>query len=301
MSKYPATERVSSSKLTAGESILIRNRGSDRLWTPQSRTELAPGVYRVLNIAWEYYQAGSRQQRQYILELETADHATFIVQTSTAQKLNRLTEETPAPAAPAKPRKTNSAAWVYQCPIPGCNQIIRLFLPPSLPPTCSGLAANHSTRVMTSITQLQKGQTMATKTAKTKAAPKAAKEPTNECQCNAEPVDDQNYRSCGRLTRGRFAPGHDAKLKGALIRCTTAGIQYKVEGQKAQDPQKVAASLGWGKYTDRALEIKAEKATKAADKLAAKAAAKKATTKKVPAKAKAKKAAAPKSGSDSLV
>lgn len=97
-----------------------------------------------------------------------------------------------------------------------------------------------------------------------------AKTPTKLCQCYSEPVPGKPglWKSCGRLSNSRFAPGHDAKLKGQLIRATLAGEQFRfidVETEKevSIDPELMAADLGWEKYTDRAKEVAAEKAKKA--------------------------------------
>jgi hypothetical protein len=132
----------------------------------------------------------------------------------------------------------------------------------------------------------------ATKKAATKKAAAKSKAPDQECQCMTEPVPGKEgtYGSCGRVTRGRFAPGHDAKLKSLLIKHAVAGTKFKVwDGKKAVtvDPDKRAAELGWSKFTDRAKEVAAEKAEKAEKRAAEREAAK-------AEKAKAKKAAAAK-------
>ena len=113
-----------------------------------------------------------------------------------------------------------------------------------------------------------------------KAAPKAKgpKVPDKPCQCNAEwDEKSQSYKACGRLTSGRFAPGHDAKLKGVLIKATREGLKYYVLNADTDkvvglDPEKVAADLGWSKYTDHAKATpktakapRVSKAAKAAD------------------------------------
>lgn len=109
-------------------------------------------------------------------------------------------------------------------------------------------------------------QTVKAKPAK---ANKAKGAPANECQCNAEPTKTEGvYAACGRLTAGKFAPGHDAKLKGVLIKAVRAGQPYKTisAGGRVtnQDPHQVAKSHGWSKYTDGAKAVKkATPATKA--------------------------------------
>lgn len=60
------------------------------------------------------------------------------------------------------------------------------------------------------------------------------------------------FHSCGRTTTSRFAPGHDAKLKGALIKAAIAGEQF-VTNEGKHDPRKMAADLGWTAHIDKAL------------------------------------------------
>lgn len=98
-------------------------------------------------------------------------------------------------------------------------------------------------------------------TAKTK---QVNKPPANDCQCNAIPVEGKpgRYESCGQLTKGTFAVGHDAKLKSALIKCAVAGIDYVTKPGRAlvkQDPMAVAIERGWGHFVERALERQAAK------------------------------------------
>lgn len=69
--------------------------------------------------------------------------------------------------------------------------------------------------------------------------PRAAGKPPVACGCG-----------CGRDTQSRFAPGHDARLKGALI------AAFRTPGTKVAtplcpgitDPVKIAAALGWSAF-----------------------------------------------------
>lgn len=60
------------------------------------------------------------------------------------------------------------------------------------------------------------------------------------------------YGPCGANTRGGlFAPGHDAKLKGLLIKLRRAGQDYAyIEGSTLRhvDPLSVAMQYGWSKF-----------------------------------------------------
>ena len=125
-----------------------------------------------------------------------------------------------------------------------------------------------------------------------------AKEPTNICACYSVVDSNGVHTSCGRLVKGRFAPGHDAKLKGALIRAAVAGESFKIQDKDSKvvtkDPGEFASELGWGKYIDQALvtaKTKADKATARAEAKAKAAADKpakaaKATTNRVAPKEK---------------
>jgi hypothetical protein len=68
---------------------------------------------------------------------------------------------------------------------------------------------------------------------------KKAKEPV-ECWCG-----------CGNLTSGgRFCPGHDARLKSALLKA------YRSDGGLTEEQQQVVDLLGWGKFLTPAPERK---------------------------------------------
>lgn len=53
----------------------------------------------------------------------------------------------------------------------------------------------------------------------------------NPCMCG-----------CGGETRSRFQPGHDARLKGRLVRT------YREGGRDAEAAKVVLLDLGWGRY-----------------------------------------------------
>ncbi len=94
----------------------------------------------------------------------------------------------------------------------------------------------------------------------TETKPKAEKAPKqkNKCLCG-----------CGTETARRFAPGHDARLKGVLIRAfrTEPGKDITlVNGMKGK-PEVLLAELGWAKYAvaakPKATKPKADKPAKA--------------------------------------
>ena len=137
-------------------------------------------------------------------------------------------------------------------------------------------------------------------TATTKTTKTRAKTPEKPCGCYAIPDAELpfTYESCGRLTGSEFAPGHDAKLKSALIECAVAGqpITQVINGKAHKaDPRAIAAERGWVKFIDRAVEVATEKAERKAKQEAErqaardeKAAAKEATrAKRAAAKAEA--------------
>eukprot|EP00752_Nemacystus_decipiens_P016651 g14891.t1 len=141
---------------------------------------------------------------------------------------------------------------------------------------------------------------------KTTGKRKSAKAPDKPCQCIAIPKHDHaklradgvpitdkrwhEYVPCGELTRSEFAVGHDAKLKGALIRAYVAESPIWRDGKK-EDPYAIAKARDWTHFLDAA-RAKAEAKAKAAEaKEAEKAKAKEAAAKK---KTTAKKAAAKK-------
>lgn len=65
-------------------------------------------------------------------------------------------------------------------------------------------------------------------------------------------VDYPVYGPCGATTKGgNFAPGHDAKLKGLLIRLNRQGADYNyLEGALliGSDPMVHASQYGWGRF-----------------------------------------------------
>lgn len=112
---------------------------------------------------------------------------------------------------------------------------------------------------------------MSTKTAtKTKTAPK-----TVECSCYSiahYEQDQLEFHSCGAQTRRTFAPGHDAKLKGTLIRLHRAGLPYVriVNGTRQEiEPMQHAKLYGWGHLltaqAKRGVKLPTEKAAKATE------------------------------------
>lgn len=128
---------------------------------------------------------------------------------------------------------------------------------------------------------------METKTDKTK----------NRCQCLAhfdgetyeEIVDNATgetedtgvpvYKSCGATTDRIYAPGHDAKLKGALIKRYLADEPFiQLDGGMLihGDPMEVARQLGWDHFLVAAYARRADKAEAKRERAAAKIAARQA-------------------------
>jgi hypothetical protein len=92
----------------------------------------------------------------------------------------------------------------------------------------------------------------------------------SQCKCNTtilywidenDPNHDPNpgddgaspvYGPCGAETRGgNFAPGHDAKLKGVLIKLHRQGAAFNfTEGSMlvGSDPMTEALKFGWGRF-----------------------------------------------------
>lgn len=137
--------------------------------------------------------------------------------------------------------------------------------------------------------------------AKKAAAVKAPKEKV-ACKCNTTQLSvDANgvptFGPCGEQTSRDFAPGHDARLKGALIRLHVAGHAYKVKGQADQSPLDVAKTRQWGGYLTGAAEREGRRAEAkakrgvAAEERKAEAAKVKAVRDAEKAEAKATKAA----------
>lgn len=82
----------------------------------------------------------------------------------------------------------------------------------------------------------------------------------NTCVCGRFEVVDQSGKvvetiECRKTTRGTFAPGHDAKLKGLLIRAGRAGHRVREVGDdRKQWPMTVARRYGFGHQVRRALD-----------------------------------------------
>lgn len=113
-------------------------------------------------------------------------------------------------------------------------------------------------------------------------AERAPKTPT-PCQCFAqpfgEPDDDETpmFTYCGADTMGTFAPGHDAKLKGVLIRAFLNGQSYDVRNDghlTSYDPMTVAKERHWEAFLNEAKVREERKVEAAAAKATAKATAK---------------------------
>jgi hypothetical protein len=82
------------------------------------------------------------------------------------------------------------------------------------------------------------------------------------CQCFTSPMLEYGegetsaetvYGSCNRLTGKRFAPGHDARLKGLLLKLARQDglyVRQLVDRRDAAAPSKVLADLGWSHFLD---------------------------------------------------
>lgn len=89
----------------------------------------------------------------------------------------------------------------------------------------------------------------------------------NVCQCGRFAVvkaDGTKVRTgCTRTTKRLFAPGHDAKLKGILIRAGVAGEQVIREGEGNNgftDPVKWGYSFGFGHMVEAGIKLARDKA-----------------------------------------
>lgn len=153
-------------------------------------------------------------------------------------------------------------------------------------------------------TNRQTGATITMAAAKTpskkasaaKAEPKAkAAKPLVACKCNTERVggtdDAPIFGPCGAQTKRDFAPGHDARLKGLLIRLHVLGQDYQVKGQPARKPLDVAKERQWGGYLTAAADRDSRRSVAKANRAAA-AAERKAEAAQVKAARDAEKAAA---------
>ena len=112
--------------------------------------------------------------------------------------------------------------------------------------------------------------------AETKAAPKAKAE--NPCQCSMFANADTGERlECNKTTTRQFAPGHDARLKGFLIKLGAQGVEVtRAEGGLSitGDAAKAAEGYGFAHMVASGIERAHAKAKEKAERAAARAAAK---------------------------
>lgn len=155
------------------------------------------------------------------------------------------------------------ATYGYKCP--ACPGQAILHIEPSEPPICTGNPARskHRARQMNLIIETPNQP-------KTRNENRAMAKPLNICECNTQPTADPTvFESCGRLTKSRFAPGHDAKLKGLLIRLALAGESYKVDNGHLvvfENPAVELQSFGWGSFLEKAQAAQLAKITAQAAK-----------------------------------
>lgn len=113
---------------------------------------------------------------------------------------------------------------------------------------------------------------------------------TVPCACGqfvfADGNDARTKLPCGGVTKRTFAPGHDARLKGALIKAGVAGHTV-IWGDQRFEPTQVADKFGFGHMVRAGIELAF---SKAADKEAKKTEKAKA---KLVAEAKAEPEVAP--------
>lgn len=166
----------------------------------------------------------------------------------------------------------------YRCP--KCSAEIGVLINPTAPVTCTGtkitadgFRKTHSPVVCVIVNDDGSIQQQ-TKPTKEKAMPK---EPTNLCGCYSVVDAKGVHTSCGKLVKGKFAPGHDAKLKGMLIRAAVAGSDFKTADAKGKvtvrDPKAFAKELGWGALIEKGIAVakaKADRPKRATKKAAAK-------------------------------
>lgn len=161
----------------------------------------------------------------------------------------------------------------YKCP--HCGNQIGAIGTPTAPVTCSGMKRTidedtgrerfRPTHPSTVCVIIDGGVTKPQPTTQKAKATKMAKEPTNLCGCYSVVDSKGVHTSCGRLVKGKFAPGHDAKLKGMLIRAAVAGEKFVTkDGTKTttNDPMAFATELGWGKLIQKGIDTAAAKAAK---------------------------------------
>lgn len=99
-------------------------------------------------------------------------------------------------------------------------------------------------------------------TCNTKFAYRVTAEDIPEADPNGFPEYDV-YEPCGAMTRRSFAPGHDAKLKGLLIKLNREGQSFNVAGEgflTHVEPSTLAAELGWSHFLTPAKPKSARKA-----------------------------------------
>jgi hypothetical protein len=94
------------------------------------------------------------------------------------------------------------------------------------------------------------------------------------CACNNFTFvnfgDDEKAPQCRMGTKRTFAPGHDAKLKGELIRRGIAGDLVRLASGELVSPESVAYQFGFGHLVTEGIRRGIEKAQAKAEKKAAK-------------------------------
>ena len=90
-SKYPASERVTPSRLRLGDSVLIRERMSDQPYGRGVDGPLAVGVWTVLALTTRMDHGHRRAQRTYVLTIEHTGGEQRTLHASPSERFNRVT------------------------------------------------------------------------------------------------------------------------------------------------------------------------------------------------------------------
>lgn len=109
--------------------------------------------------------------------------------------------------------------------------------------------------------------TPAAKPARTPKTPKASA--GHRCECSRwriVPGDDtpamDTDTGCDATTQRRFAPGHDAKLKGLLVRAAAASLRVQHDGEEPVDPMAAASTYGFSHQVGKAVQSRRADATR---------------------------------------
>jgi len=111
----------------------------------------------------------------------------------------------------------------------------------------------------------------ANRASKANAPAKRERKPKIEHECLCATLTGENakgepvYESCGQMTTNAFKPGHDARLKGALIKAYRGGYQLHLNGRHL-DPMDVASERGWEHFLKHELKPRPKRERKSSAK-----------------------------------